>query len=181
MCSKKKVGEKTRELPESPFGEVILCLIVSNSAPLWQKLWKANVEWHTSNCIVPFDILMHVIEDLPFMTFARSMGSPPDRQKFFPPSVTWAMGILFAARTHSLLMERQWLSHAASRNEHGFSPPFTGGTLNYQSKERKSPHPVLGKINQAKCYVLHMNSSYIWQIFELNDFNYFCSTFSITF
>lgn len=43
-CCRKKNGERTMEVPENPFGEVILCFIVPNSAPLRQKLRKAKVE-----------------------------------------------------------------------------------------------------------------------------------------
>lgn len=81
VCYRKKYRERTREVPQILSGEVILCLTVSNSAPLWQKSWKANAEWHTSNRVVSFDVLMHAIEDLPFMTFASSTGSSPDSEK----------------------------------------------------------------------------------------------------
>lgn len=77
-CHRKNDGEKDDRSARKPFWGGYP-LLVSNFAPVWQKPWKANAEWHTSNSIVPFNILMHVIEDLPFMTFARSTGSPPDR------------------------------------------------------------------------------------------------------
>lgn len=77
-CRRKNDGEKDDRSARKPFWGGYP-LLVSYFAPVWQKPWKANAEWHTSNSIVPFNILMHVIEDLPFMTFARSTGSPPDR------------------------------------------------------------------------------------------------------
>lgn len=141
------------EVPQILSGEVILCLIVSNSAPLWQKPWKANAEWHTSNCVVSFDVLMHAIEDLPFITFASSMGSSPDSEKYFSPDATQAMKILFAAWTHSLVTQWQWPSCTASSHGYGSSSLCTRDALNFQPKKRrggKSHSPVLGKNNWAK-------------------------------
>lgn len=39
----------------SPFEEVTLCVIVSDSARVWQQPWKANAERHLSNCTAPLN------------------------------------------------------------------------------------------------------------------------------